>query len=86
MHHNKEDFWNEVLPNVYGLDYNTTIRDAMEINNTPADITNLEADYFNYLERNMVDKADETFKQIQKLTGEDSQVVKNIRAKIQLFR
>ena len=58
----------------------------MEINNTPADITNLEADYFNYLERNMVDKADETFKQIQKLTGEDSQVVKNIRAKIQLFR
>lgn len=86
MHHSKEDFWNEILPNVYGLDYNTTIRDAMEINNTPADITNLEADYFNYIERNMVDKADETFKQIQKLTGKDSQVVKNIRAKIQLFR
>lgn len=86
MHHNKEDFWNEILPNVYGLDYNTTIRDAMEINNTPANITNLESDYFNFLERNMVDEADRTFKKIQDLTGENSQVVNNIRAKVQLFR
>ena len=29
MRHHKEEYWNDILPNIYGLDYDTTVRDAM---------------------------------------------------------
>lgn len=86
MCHLKEEYWNEVLPNVYGLNYDATVRDAMGINNMPADIKVLESDYFNFVETGEDEKADKTLKMIQKLTGENSDVVQSILARVRLFK
>ena len=75
-----------MLSNVYGLNYDATVRDAMGINNMPADIKVLESDYFNFVETGEDEKADKTLKMIQKLTGENSDVVQSILARVRLFK
>ena len=56
------------MSNVYGLNYDATVRDAMGINNMPADIKVLEFDYFNFIGTGDDEEADKTLKMIQKLT------------------
>ena len=52
----------------------------------PADIKVLEFDYFNFIGTGDDEEADKTLKMIQKLTGENSDVVQSILARVRLFK
>lgn len=78
IYDNKEYRYEE-LPNLYGVDYSTGVRDGMEVNSTPVEIEILRDQYFIQLDKGDKKKAQQVYNEIAELTGgTKSSVIKEI--------
>ncbi|NDV80736.1 AAA family ATPase [Bacteroides sp. 51] len=74
-----EGYGCQELPNLYGVDYSTGVRDVMDVNSTPAEIETLKDQYFILLDKEENGKAEQVFNEIATLTGgTQSMVIREI--------
>lgn len=64
-----------LLPNLYGVDYNATMRDFMETPARNENIKRLTDEFFSFKALNMEKEADSTYEKIKQVIGDDNNVV-----------
>lgn len=77
-------YGNDLLPNLFGIDYNTSLIGAMNTPSRPIDLEEYIDDFFILKEQGLEEEAKVMYQKIIQLTGADSPTIKKIAERIRL--
>ena len=76
---------NDVLPNIFGVDYNTSLTGAMNTPARPLDLDEYIDDFFILKDQGLDNEALAVYQKIVQLTGANSDTIQQITERLRLI-